>query len=198
MKKECNKPFSNTIGMCGSMGKAVALFWLYRDTNEEEWKIEAERLLDVIFEKCEINISLSYSDGLCGMGVGVEYFLQNNFVEGNADEILIDIDSLIINAINDRSPLDLSIESGILGLAYYLYYRLCYRINSEKPIVLKLKEQTIYLIDWIAEAMQDKSINKNYHEIYFILILLHQLNILNAKIEYMMHWCDKTLSTQKL
>lgn len=60
---------------------------------------------------------------------------------------------------------------------------------------MDLKEYTIYLIDWIAEALQDNSTDKDYYEFYFILVLLHTLNIMNAKIENLLECCDKKLLT---
>lgn len=198
MKREYNSPFSDTIGMSGKMGKVIALFRLSRDTGEEDWEMEAEKLLEATMKECSLAHSLSYDNGLCGMGVAIEYLIQNRFIEGDADEILSELDNQVIYAINCRPLLDLDIQSGILGLACYMYSRLHYRKKNEEPIVLLLKEQVIHLIDWIADAMQDNSINKNYYEVYFILVLLHQLNILNAKIENMLEWCDKTMLTLKL
>ena len=143
------------------------MFRLYRDTGEEEWSIRAEKLLDDIWNGCTEDMSLAYGDGLCGIGAGTEYLIQNGFVEGDADEILAEIDSRVFAAINARPPFDLSIEQGISGLACYLYHRLCYRKDSEEPVVLNLKEYTIYLIDWIAEALQDDATGKDYYEVYF-------------------------------
>lgn len=197
MERKCYSPFSETIGMNGNMGRVIALFRLYRNIGEENWKTEAEKLLDATMDVCSLDHSLSYSSGLCGIGVGIEYLIQNRYVDGDADEILLELDYQVINAINSKPTLDLDIQSGILGLAYYIYSRLHYRENSEETIVLILKEHAIYLIDWIADAMQDSSINKNYHEVYFILILLYQLNILNVKVENMIEWCNKVILNLK-
>ena len=158
--------------MLNKMGETIALFRLYRDTGEEEWSIRAEELLDDIWNGCTEDMSLAYGDGLCGIGAGTEYLIQNGFVEGDADEILAEIDSRVFAAINARPPFDLSIEQGISGLACYLYHRLCYRKDFEEPVVLNLKEYTIYFIDWIAEALQDDATGKDYYEVYFILVLL--------------------------
>lgn len=162
--------------MLNKMGKTIALFRLYRNTKEEEWRIRAEEMLDDIWNECTKDMSLAYRDGLCGIGAGTEYLIQNGFVEGNTDEILAEIDSRVFAAINVRPPFDLSIEQGILGLACYLYHRLYYRKDSEEPTVLDLKEYTIYLIDWIAEALQDNSTDKDYYEFYFGFIAHTEYN----------------------
>lgn len=197
MERKFVDPFLDTIGMNGNMGKVIALFQLYRNTGEEDWETEAEKLLYATINECNQIQSLSYSSGLCGVGVGIEYLIQNRYIEGDADELLSELDNQVIYAINGKPTLDLDIQSGILGLACYMYSRLHYRKNSEETIVLRLKEQVIYLIDWIANTMQDSSINKDYYEIYFTLILLHQLNILNAKVENMLEWCNKAILTLK-
>ena len=41
----------------------------------------------------------------------------------------------------------------------------------------------IYLIDWIEEAIWDNSRKSNFYETYFILTLLHKLNIFSSKVE---------------
>lgn len=178
-----SEAFSNTIGMNGNMGEVMSFFSLYQKTQEPKWKSLAESLLNTVLGKCNRNSSLSYGEGLCGVGYGLEYLLQNHIVEGEADEVLSDIDTLVLNEINRRTLQGLNIDDGILGLAYYLYCRLHYRTESEERIVLTLKEHVIYLIDWIEEAIRDGSRKSNFYETYFILTLLHRLNILNAKVE---------------
>lgn len=183
--------FNETPGLSGKMGKAIGLFEMYRNTKEEKWKQQAEDLLEAVWVDCHASISFSYSEGLCGIGAGVEYLIQQQFVEGNADEILMEIDSIVIDLINSRPPLEANIEHGLLGLVCYLYQRLHYRIDSEEDTPLILKEYTIYLIDWIAESMQNEGVEKNYDEFFFVLVLLHQLCLFNTKVERLLKWCDK-------
>ena len=63
--------------MLNKMGETIALFRLYRDTGEEERSIRAEELLDDIWNGCTEDMSLAYGDGLCGIGAGTEYLIQN-------------------------------------------------------------------------------------------------------------------------
>lgn len=181
--KFMNDSFSDTIGMCGNMGKVISLFSMYRKTKVKDWERQAENLLDDIMEKCNREAPLSYGNGLCGVGFGIEYLLQNHFIKGNADEILSDIDAIIFNEINVRTLSGLSIDNGISGLGYYLYYRLHYRKTSEEIIALNLKRNIIYLIDWIEEAVVKDPIRSNFYEVFFVLTLLHNLDIFNAKVE---------------
>lgn len=71
-------------GMMGEMGKIIGFYRLYRQTAEEEWEEKAEVLLDEVMENCSLELPVTYGDGLCGVGVGIEYLLQEGFVEGDA------------------------------------------------------------------------------------------------------------------
>ena len=75
-------------GMMGEMGKIIGFYRLYRQTAEEEWEEKAEVLLDEVMENCSLELPVTYGDGLCGVGVGIEYLLQEGFVEGENARLL--------------------------------------------------------------------------------------------------------------
>lgn len=181
------------LGMYGKMGEVINLYSMYKETNEEKWKIIAENLLDEIIEQCDNHVPLDYGSGLCGIGVGIEWFIHNNYIEGDADNILAEIDGKILHAINARNITQASISHGILGIAYYIYNRLCYRKKVETSVTLILKEYSIYLLDWMEEVLQDEEKEKDYKEFYFILILFHQLDIYNAKVIRLLECCDNKI-----
>lgn len=182
-------------GMMGEMGKVIGFYRLYRQTAEEEWEEKAEVLLDEVMENCSLELPVTYGDGLCGIGVGIEYLLQEGFVEGDADEILWQIDCRVFNTINSRAIGTLGIGKGICGLAYYLYYRLSRRKGEEDIKVLRMKEHLIYLIDWIADSLPGVRESSLFEEVFFILCLLHRLNVFNAKVENLMEYCEKGMIT---
>lgn len=184
----------NTLGMCGAMGEVIALFRLYRITDEEIWKEQAEAQLNAILNMCNKDTPFSYGYGICGIGAGIEWLIQQQFVDGNADKILMEVDAVVAKFIDSHTVTENSIQDGVLGVACYLYHRLCYRKNDETAIVLILKEYTLYLIDWLADILQDPAIKKDYSEFYYVFILLHQLEICNTKIERLLEWCDKELN----
>jgi hypothetical protein len=152
-------------------------------------------LLDEVMENCSLELPVTYGDGLCGIGVGIEYLLQEGFVEGDADEILWQIDCRVFNTINSRAIGTLGIGKGICGLAYYLYYRLSRRKGEEDIKVLRMKEHLIYLIDWIADSLRGVRESSLFEEVFFILCLLHRLNVFNAKVEKLMEYCEKGMIT---
>lgn len=181
------------LGMYGKMGEVINLYNQYKETNEEKWEIIAGNLLDEIIEGCDNHLPLDYGSGLCGIGVGIEWLIQNNYIEGDADNILAEIDWKILYASNARNITQTSICHGILGIAYYIYYRLYYRKEAETSVTLTLKEYSIYLLDWMEEILRDEEKEKDYKEFYFILILFHQLDIYNSKVIKLLEYCDNKM-----
>lgn len=184
----------DNLGMEGEMGRAIAFYHLFRQTGDKEWKEKAETLLDEIIDGCSVELPLTYGDGLCGVGVGVEYLIQEGFVEGDSNEILCEMDSLVYHAINCRALSGLEIDDGVCGLAYYLYFRLRKRKELDSISVLRNKEHLIYLIDWIADLLPATKHLSTLYEVFFILCQLHTLNVLNAKVEKLIEYCLKEIS----
>lgn len=184
----------DNLGMEGEMGRVIAFYHLFRQTGDKEWKEKAETLLDEIIDGCSVELPLTYGDGLCGVGVGVEYLVQEGFVEGDGDEILCEMDSLVYHAINCRALSCLKINDGVCGLAYYLYFRLRRRKELDDISVLRNKEHLIYLIDWIADLLPGTKHLSTLYEVFFILCQLHTLNVLNAKVERLIEYCLKEIS----
>ena len=54
-------------------------------------------IIDDIFHSVGNLSSMSIPDGVCGVGWGVEYILQNKLMEGDSDEILADLDKMIFS-----------------------------------------------------------------------------------------------------
>lgn len=190
--------FDDSLGMCGKMGKILSLYRLYRETEEIEWKIQAEELLEEVLSLCSNTTSLSYSSGLLGVGTGIEWLFQQGFLCGNRDVVLEDIDALAMTAIIKRYIPNVSKTDGLIGLVSYLFYRLHYRKNQETLVVLTFKEHTLYLIDWIIEEVQNCDTEDEIYGYYFVLVVLHKLDICNAKIVNVLQWCNYRIEEFKL
>mgnify|MGYP006873002778 FL=1 len=185
------------LGMEGAMREAITLFHEARHTKVPAQQAMAEQTLEKILDQCDAGLSFSYADGLCGIGVGIEYLLQEGYVDGDANEVLSHFDALLFRIITARPAIDTSIAHGMLGIAYYLYYRLKAQSTSDAPQVLHLKEHLIYLIDWMGDALQDPAKDKNLYEFWFILVLLLQLDVFNAKILNLLNYCGKEIALWK-
>ena len=86
-----------------------------RYTGKSYFRAYAEELLDEVFDMVHENVPIDFVNGLCGIGWGIEYLLCHSLMDGDADEVLEDIDKKIV----ERDPLyvrDLSLHTGVQGI----------------------------------------------------------------------------------
>lgn len=83
----------------------------------------ADELLDEIYEELHSDIPINLEDGLCGIGWGIEFLVQNGYMVGNTDEILEDIDKRIMEYDVHRMS-NLSLRHGLAGIVFYVIARL--------------------------------------------------------------------------
>lgn len=77
----------------GKMGIAIAFAHLSRcSTNNEIYYECMSDLLDDILGDIHKGLNYSFKLGLSGIGWGIEYLIQNGFVEGDSVEICEEID----------------------------------------------------------------------------------------------------------
>lgn len=112
----------------GKMGVSLFFFHYSRYTNDKLYSEFAELLIDEIYEDIYLCNSVNLEDGLCGIGWGIEYLIQHNFVQGNTNEILYELDQKIMG-IDIRRIDDLSFRKGLEGIVYYV---LCRLISKKK------------------------------------------------------------------
>lgn len=168
----------------GKMGVAITLLHWAQITRKAEFEGIAIELIDVVYENLSYQQSFSFANGLCGIGCGVEYIVENQFMGGDSDEILLDIDRVILNIINARSIKGMGLKDGICGIGFYLYCRLKRKMQNESKLqTLHNKEYLIYLIDWIEDELCELSCFSDISDIYLLLYRLHKLNVFNSKID---------------
>ncbi len=116
--------FINNLGLLhGKMGISICFFNLYRHTKKRIYKDFAEELIVEVYEEISDDITVDFANGLAGIGWGVEYLVQNKFVDANTDDVLKEIDKRVISNMNINSHQNLSLQNGILGIAAYLLKR---------------------------------------------------------------------------
>ncbi|WP_394333232.1 glycoside hydrolase family protein [Parabacteroides massiliensis] len=109
--------------MHGKMGGVLFFFLYARYTRNDIYEEYAEMLMEDIYNNINEEIPIDFETGLCGIGWGIEYLLQNKLVNGNSDEILMNIDRKIM----ERAPLriyDYSMENGLGGILLYVNARI--------------------------------------------------------------------------
>lgn len=119
-----NAPFVQNIGLFeGKMGFAIVFAHLYQKTCNSVFYDYMDEILDNIVVHLHKGFSYGMSNGLSGIGWGIEYLLQKNFITGNGVEICEEIDEQIMQT-NPLRIKDLSLETGIEGLLYYVLFHI--------------------------------------------------------------------------
>ena len=115
----------------GKMGISIFFYHLSRNTGKSKYKDYADKLIDEIGLGVTNNskVSLDFEFGLAGIGCGIEYLIQNEFLEGEANDVLIDLDASLRRTIFGF-PRHLGISNGLLGLGVYLLFRTQERDND--------------------------------------------------------------------
>ncbi len=185
--------FTPSIGLRdGKMGIAITLFHLHNMIQNSTYKNIANDLIDDVYKSLSEKTPYSFANGLFGIGSGIQYVINCEFVDGNSDEILCDVDAVARRIIDSREIKEDHLEEVVFGIAYYFYHRLNGKTRKQRinqSITLKNKEFLIYLIDWIEEILKASKNMKNFNDAYFLLCYLQQLNVFNSKVEKLMTLC---------
>jgi len=82
--------------MEGQMG-GVLFFHVYaQKSGQDIYRSYCDMLFDNIYRRIDHGSSHSFFRGLSGIGWGIEYLVKNKLANGDTDELLGDIDSMII------------------------------------------------------------------------------------------------------
>ena len=131
--------FIPNVGLLnGKMGIIISFAHLYEYTHSEVYYDYMSELLDDVMEHIYKSLDFGFMSGLSGVGWGIEYLLQNQFVEGQGIEICEEIDWKIMT-FDSRRIIDLSLDSGLEGLLHYVLIHI--RGNNEANALLPFDER---------------------------------------------------------
>lgn len=178
--------------MHGNAGICIFFYILSQKTGNEEYRKLAEDLLDKVFANLDSQTSTDFESGLAGIGWGIEYLVQNQFAEGDTDEILEEIDNKIFKVLNEESISSFELANGLAGYLFYLINRLKNRKTPQSMAQQINTELLIHTINKIYETVtvQFPGIVKEVQfDLFwrFPLMLIglneaYKLNIYNEKI----------------
>lgn len=118
----------------GKMGISIFFFLLSRHTGNRWYEEFAGELLDDICTNLSLHCPITFSNGLCGIGWAIEFLKKEGFIEGDTDDILEEFDRQIMER-DVRRITDASLETGLAGIAAYVYSRLdSHRDNDKSPL----------------------------------------------------------------
>lgn len=179
----------------GNTGLCIFFYELARKTNNPDYEKLADDLLDKVFANLSTSAAADFENGLAGIGWGIEYLLQNNFAEGDADEILEEVDNKVFRALNEENLASFELGNGLTGYFFYLVNRLqqlkapftmAQRINRELLIL------TINKIDELVTAQFPSIVKEMHFDLFWRFPMMlyglaeaFKLNIYNEKISSM-------------
>lgn len=106
----------------GKSGIALFFYHYARYTHNHLYEEFAGDLMDEIFEEINDGLSIDFENGYSGIGWAIQYLLFHKFIEGDANEILQEIDTKImaydIHRINNYS-----FNNGLEGILTYVWSR---------------------------------------------------------------------------
>jgi len=140
-----NSSFIENIGlMHGKMGISIFFFHLARKTKNSINKNYAGELIDEIYEKISTNIPANFENGLAGIGWGIEYLAQNGFIEADTDEMLEEFDNRLFQALIYKTPQEIRLLDGQVGLGAYFLKRIQNPISNDEKVPTLTNKQTYF------------------------------------------------------
>ena len=142
-----------------NMGLIIAYYTYARYYREDFYNQLANRLLDRIVSNLSTTLPVTLQNGLLGVACGIIYLIRNNFIEGDEDEILSEIDHVLY-----RNLIDLEEESKVdwFSWIYYSRQRLSFgKILKRGLTGIKYQQYLIYMLDCLLRSIQKNIVLPN-------------------------------------
>ena len=119
-----NASFMSDLGLYrGKMGVVLFFYHYARYSGKSVYSDFGGELLREIYQEIHSEMPINFVFGLCGIGWGIEYLLQNDFIKGDSNDVLEDVDRKIMEKDVLRMK-DNSFETGLAGISVYVDSRL--------------------------------------------------------------------------
>lgn len=170
-----NASFIDNIGLLnGKMGIAIFFYHYSRYTGNKIYEDYAGELIDEIYEEINTNTPVDFANGLTGIGWGIEYLVDHNFLDADTDEVLSEIDNVIYRHRLDSQIL-LDNGNDLFGYGIYYLARLMGHENDEDNLnTLMKKHHLIFLTDECERLL----IYKRYLEFNILSLSIGTINSL--------------------
>ncbi|WP_209332806.1 lanthionine synthetase LanC family protein [Lunatimonas salinarum] len=110
----------------GKMGACLYFFQAFHHQNDPRFGTAAESTVQEVYSFVHQNPVPSYFDnGLAGIAWGIHQLIKNGSLEGEADELLEQIDNILFKVISEKSEeIEFGVKRGLLGYLLYIFDRL--------------------------------------------------------------------------
>ena len=145
----------------GKMGWSIYLYHMSEIESNQEYQTIAEQLLDQILQRdLSRNHSIAVEDGLAGVGLGIIHLIKNQFVEGDINRLLEDIDNAIYRRIVFQENQSQFLPNHLLHLIGYLYIRLQDQTDTNSQILYQ--DLIIKVLNQLYNQINDDFLNESY------------------------------------
>jgi len=188
-----NSSFIDNLGLLnGKMGIAIFFYQYSRYSGNTMYSDYAGELIDEIYEGIDTSTQVDFANGLTGIGWGIEYLVNHNFLEADTDEVLEDFDKAIYQSYLNR-PYLLEDGNDVFGYGFYFMARLKRLVTDEENLNELIKKQhLIYLtdeceriliykryLDFNTQFLSTAAINS----LAWFLLEMHKLDLFPSKTE---------------
>lgn len=101
----------------GRMGIAITFYLLGRKLQNDLYIHIGDKLLYTVITGLTTDVSNDFATGFCGIGWGIEFLTQQNFIVCDSD-VCDELDRYIMDA--GRDAMDCSLEKGVEGVLHYV------------------------------------------------------------------------------
>lgn len=136
----------NTGLMHGKTGLTILFYHLAKANGNPAFENFANELVDDICTNLTSQMPADFENGLEGIGWGMEYLIQNGFLEADADEVLEEFDKQIFRKFLENTPANIGLLNGILGTGYYFLMRSKNSKQKQESILSKTNELALLQI----------------------------------------------------
>jgi len=199
-----NASFTDNLGLLnGKMGIAIFFYQYARYTGNKVYEDYAGELIDEIYEELYNGTPVGFSNGLMGIGWGIEYLVRNGYLEADTDEALAVIDNAVYRSSLHR-PFLLDNGNDFFGYGLYYVTRLMGHEDDDDDLKTLFKKQhLIYLTDDCERILVQKQY-KGYNidslcidtiiSFLWFLIEMHRLGLFPVKVENILRCLPEYIS----
>ena len=173
---------STSLGLENGRCGFVLLTFLLSE-KDERYKEKAFVHLNYLLEHVYESTSLSFNEGLMGIGWTLEFLTQNQYISNSCDSLLHEIDDIIYKWVNFHQLDSFSLNNGYIGTLLYF----CYRLRGDRILSpnreLALKECTVRILGKLyAEAKKQTNARfteTGWRQLHVLTGIFRKLNIQN-------------------
>ena len=147
----------------GKTGIAVFFLHYAKYTGNRLYEEYAMDLLNEMQSQIHSNSPTDYERGIAGIGVGIDYLINNNLLQTEGDDIFADFDARMYRAVMYDPWLDFTLYDGLTGYGRYWNLRLRRSTSNNRA-----RECLSHIIELINKQLPDIS-EKEQTDVFFFL-----------------------------